>query len=219
MKYKAVLFDMDGVVIDSEKVYKDCWKTIGAKVGISNKDMGDLFDLCLGMSEQDELEVFKQKLGWSYVNYFMFKKLVEKQKPSGTPKVKQGVEKLLENLQKEGYIIALVSSNTIQNIEYNLFSTGLFKYFDHIISGEEVKHSKPNPEIYQLALTRMGLKPMDCLVLEDSPNGIKSAVSAGIDAYMIEDTICCSKELQKLVVGYHNSFIYVEQILRGNVNV
>lgn len=221
MNYKAVLFDMDGVIIDSERISKEIWMEVGKEWGISETKMSEVFEICLGMSRQDEIDMFNHILLWSEKRYYEFIFLVDKKrqeyknKNQGKLPIKDGALEVLRYLKDNRCKIALVSSNSLENIKDNLTANRILSYFDLIISGEGLNHSKPHPEIYCRALNMIEESPENCLAVEDSPNGVVSALKSGISVAMIEDTVRCPIGLKpNIIINDLNSLI--ENFKGGN---
>lgn len=101
-------------------------------------------------------------------------------------------------MKEEGYKIGLASSGNMSDIENNLSKHGLKKYFDVIASGEEVEFGKPSPDVFLLAAERLNISPKDCLVLEDSKNGIIAAQKAGMKSIMVPDIMSPDKDIMSI---------------------
>jgi beta-phosphoglucomutase family hydrolase len=179
---RAVIFDMDGVIIDSEPIYlragNEVFRYLGldvseeehhSYVGISSKDMwshiGNKYKIDLSTEELVEMEMK------SYIDYLLSRK-DEKPIP--------GVVELIEDLYKNNINLALASSSSIKSIKIVLDMFNLGKFFKTVVSGYEVENGKPAPDIFLYAAKRVGVQPEDCIVIEDSENGIEAAKSAGM---------------------------------------
>jgi beta-phosphoglucomutase family hydrolase len=179
---RAVIFDMDGVIIDSEPIYlragNEVFRYLGldvseeehhSYVGISSKDMwshiGNKYKIDLSTEELVEMEMK------SYIDYLLSRK-DEKPIP--------GVVELIEDLYKNNINLALASSSSIKSIKIVLDMFNLDKFFKTVVSGYEVENGKPAPDIFLYAAKRVGVQPEDCIVIEDSENGIEAAKSAGM---------------------------------------
>ena len=180
-KIKAVLFDMDGVLIDAKDWHYEAL----------NKALG-LFGL--EISRYDHLTTFdglptKVKLNMLSKRYYLPEELhsfVNDVKQSYTAElVYQRChpmfhhEYALSRLKKQGYIIAVCSNSIKKTIELMMDRAELSKYLDLIVSNEDVKKAKPDPEMYITAINKLGLKADECLIVEDNPNGIQAAKASG----------------------------------------
>ncbi len=186
---KGIIFDMDGVLVDSESYYFDAFIRIIEKDG--SKVDRDSFKKIVGKSHEDSLamvgeyydenfsgEEFLEKFEILYRNEnFNFKNLI-------FPYVKP----LLEKLKNDGYKIGLASSSMKDVILRAVEDCGIKDYFQVISSGEDFFESKPNPEIYLTTARKMGLKPEECVAVEDSFSGIKSGKRAGMKVIARKDT-------------------------------
>lgn len=176
---KAVIFDMDGVIIDSEVVYIDFFKKVleDFDVEISEED---LFSLA-GLSQQKTDEFLESKLHRKPEEvYSLMKKYIEGDKINYSSIVMDGFYPLLKELKRKNFKIALASSSPKKTINIVLDELDIKDEFDAIISGEDFKESKPNPEIYIKTCEILGVRPKDAIAIEDSDYGIESAKNAGL---------------------------------------
>ncbi len=199
---KAFIFDMDGVLLDTESLCKKCWRLAAQERGL--KDVDSVYYKCVGQASQDTLRTlqsffekqdknFVAEEWYEYAKTFFYK--VEESQ--GLEKMK-GAEECLIRLSKKGYILALASSTRRTSVERQLARAGLIKYFKTLTCGDSVKHSKPDPEIYTNACASIGLLPQNCVAVEDSPNGVISAYNAGLKVVMIPDQIQPTDEIKKM---------------------
>ncbi|HVV66501.1 MAG TPA: HAD family phosphatase [Candidatus Saccharimonadales bacterium] len=182
MAKKTVIFDMDGVIVDSEPLHikhlhaylvrlgvDDPASFQGNLKGVNARDTWTMlikeFDL------EEELDYLIEDARKSYVEYL--KKLPE------LPSI-PGAKELIKQLHKDGYRLALASSAAPKRIELFLNKLNLKSYFDTIVSGDDVPKSKPEPDIFLLAAKKMKAKPGDCVVIEDAKNGVQAAKAAGM---------------------------------------
>ena len=173
MKIEAVLFDMDGLMVDTE--------SLSTKALISSAKKQDY-----EMTKEETLQVLGftedgKKLADDHYDY------IEEVLFTTGPDKMPNVEELLVYLKENNYKIAVASSSNINHIENNMEKTGLRKYIDKIASGQEVSNGKPAPDVFLLAAERLGVKPENCLVLEDSKSGIKAGCASGATVFMIPD--------------------------------
>lgn len=206
---KAVVFDMDGVLFDTESISVKSWCAVVEEQGI--QDMDSVVMQCIGRNDTDCKILLLDHYGQDFP-YDEFKKLVwdwfqDYLDRNGVP-VKKGVRELLSYLQEAGYGIGLASSSRRETVLGNLEKTGLTSYFSTIVTGDMVEHSKPLPDIYLLACEKMGVKPEEAYAIEDSHNGIKSAQAAGMKAIMVPDLLEPDEEIRSL------SFLVLEDLLK-----
>lgn len=196
---KAVIFDMDGVILDSESISDITWHKALEEAGL--KDDKDAVNKCRGTNLADTYAILKELYGKDFpVEKFMNRSselFTQIEFTSGIPLLPYAKE-ILEYL-KPKYRIALASSTKGATVKRQLTNAGVIQYFETITTGDMVKHSKPDPEIYLLACKSLGLKPEECAAIEDSPNGIKSASAAGLKTIMVPDKIQPTEELMPLI--------------------
>lgn len=188
MKTAAVIFDMDGLLFDTERLYLEQSK-------ITEREMGchipmELQLETIGRTIQDCRKIYFSHFGDDFpVDKFMIsnKKLVHAYiEREGLP-IKPGAEELIAELHKRGIRMMLASSSPHRMIEKNLLMSGLKDYFHEIISGEDVAAGKPAPDIFLKAAERADQEPGNCIVLEDSNNGVRAAYAAGMRPVMVPD--------------------------------
>ncbi|MDU7298392.1 MAG: HAD family phosphatase [Finegoldia magna] len=176
---KTVIFDMDGVIIDSEVVYIDFFKKVleDFDVEISEED---LFSLA-GLSQQKTDEFLESKLHRKPEEvYSLMKKYIDDDKINYSSIVMDGFYPLLKELKRKNFKLALASSSPKNTINIVLDELDIKDEFDAIISGEDFEESKPNPEIYIKTCEILGVRPQDAVAIEDSDYGIESAKNAGL---------------------------------------
>lgn len=175
----TVIFDMDGVIIDSEVIYIDFFQKVlqDFDVEISEED---LFSLA-GLSQQKTDEFLKSKLHRKPEEvYSLMKKYIDDDKINYSSIVMDGFYPLLKELKRKNFEIALASSSPKKTINNVLEELDIKDEFDAVISGEDFKESKPNPEIYIKTCEILGIRPKDAIAIEDSDYGIDSAKNAGL---------------------------------------
>ena len=195
---KAVIFDMDGVILDSESVCDKTWVAALAEEGFV--DDKDAINKCRGTNYADTCNILHELYGSDFpAEKFMtraselFHKVENEQ---GIPLLPYA-EETLEYLSAK-YTVALASSTREASVRRLLKDKDVLGYFKTLTTGDMVSHSKPDPEIYRLACASIVLPPEVCVAVEDSPNGIKSAYAAGLKVVMVPDRIVPTKEIEKL---------------------
>lgn len=186
----SVVFDMDGVLFDTQKVYTKTWLEVGEIMKM--KDFKETAYACIGTNKADNMNIIKKKYGEDFPldEFYKLKDEIYNRhiEEEGVPLMK-GTKEILEFLRQAGAKIAIASSSRKDTVEYNLKVTGLEGYFDEVVAGNLVKHSKPDPEIYLVACEKLGVKPEETYAVEDSYNGIKSGAAAGMKVIMIPDML------------------------------
>lgn len=179
---KAVIFDMDGVLVNTEPLHFRCWREVFLEDGFEIDY--DSYKPCIGSTQGFLLELIRKKYGRSYEDEKKMKdrmreKKLEIVKKEGYPAV-DGVKEVLARLKAEGYLLAVASSSPLMQIEETLQALGLDLFFDCFTSGEKVENPKPAPDTFLESAGKLGILPKDCLVVEDSTNGGKAAAAAGM---------------------------------------
>ncbi len=182
MRYKAVIFDMDGVLIDSEPLHQKVGLKMLQELGIPiTKEMfmrftgSTVISMWETLVKEYGLKQNPEELTSTYNRHF-----IEKLISLSDIKLMGGVLDVLKNLHSKGIPVALASSSTREVIEAVLQKFGIAQYFQVIVSGDDVKYSKPHPEIFLLAAKKLNMSPNNCIVVEDSTNGVLAAKHAGI---------------------------------------
>lgn len=217
MEIKAVLFDMDGLMIDTESLSTEAFINSAKAQGYN-------------MTKEETLKV----LGFTKANIYQFwidyfqgtnvdgKKLVDDHYEyivnvlyTVGPKKMPYVEELLKYLRENNYKIAVASSSDTADIKNNLEKTKLEKYIDEIASGAEVENGKPAPDVFLLAAERLGVDAKDCLILEDSKAGIKAGKASGAMVFMVPDMFTVDKECEDTADRILTNLGEVIEILEG----
>ena len=187
-KVQAVIFDMDGVIFDSERLVIECWQVIAEKHNIP-----DIVEICMrvqGNNRQETGKRFREKYGNDFP-YDTYKKevtaLFRERYGEGRLPLKPGVVKILEELKRNNIPLALASSTRSDIVKLEMEEANLLPYFDAVLGGDMVPRSKPEPDIFLAAAAALEADPTCCYVLEDSHNGIRAAYRAGMHPVMVPD--------------------------------
>lgn len=211
-RMKAIVFDMDGVIFDSERAVTECWKTVADRHGV--KGIEEACRKCLGTNAAKTREIMKDIYGEEFP-YDEWKQessaLYHERYDGGRLPKKEGIEELLIFLRDNGYKIALASSTRRQVVVDQLECAGLLGYFEQVVCGDMVLRSKPDPEIYLKACDSLKADPKETYAVEDSYNGIRSAHSAGMKAIMVPDMAEPTQEMERLSVCILPSLTEVKQ--------
>ena len=215
--FKAVVFDMDGILFDSERIISEIWKQIAVLDRIDEQKMQKAINNCIGFNHNDISIYFNSHFG-EHFNYVEFRRRAaemfhDKVDKEGLP-VKDGAIEILNYLQTSKYEIALASSSSTESIYKNLDRADMRKYFKVIVGGDMVEHSKPQPDIYLKACSNLGINPVVCFAVEDSPNGIRSATAAGMKAIMVPDLIQPNEEIMQMLYNKFDSLLDVMNHLK-----
>lgn len=185
---KGAVFDMDGLMLDTERVAVLAFDYAGEKAGIGRA--GYMTERLLGLSLESSRPVWRAEFGEGcdpyVIDAFAREFRTEYYKTHKIP-VKPGIFEILAFFHGEGVKLAVASSTRRKTVERQLSDTGLISYFDALVCGDEVERSKPDPEIYVRACEKLGFLPAECYAFEDARSGIISADSAGCRVIMVPD--------------------------------
>lgn len=197
---------MDGLLFDTEKIFQQTWKELAEErniclpkefvreiSGTNGTHMCQVIETYYGVSDGRKIQ-----------ENCMLR--VRAKLQEHVPK-KPGVDEILQYFRKNNVHLAVASSSSKELIESNLRIAGIRSYFEAIVSGDEVEHGKPAPDIFLLAADKIKCRPQECYVLEDSANGIRAGYAAGCNAIMIPDIILPTKEVRRLCYRVYDSLI------------
>ena len=219
-KNNCVIFDMDGVIFDSERACLITWEEAAAHYGVENVE--EVFYRCIGTNKFQTWQIVEDEYSKEFGKGIADKilsdssRLFHEKYDGGRLPVKAGVTKILEYLKDKGIRCAIASSTRRAVVEQELKDAGLLGYFEEIIGGDAVKISKPDPEIYLLACKAMKVRPEDAFAIEDSFNGIRSAYAAGMRPVMVPDMVPADDEMRQMAevicIDLHEVIDYFERI-------
>ena len=209
---KAALFDMDGTIFDTERIYTEGWME-GARMygyplteemlvefhGRSKEQNGEVFCRLFGPDAKYQ-EV--RRIRRSYIE----KTLAEK----GVP-VKPGLREIFSVLRERGILIGIATASLRERAERMWAETGITEYIDFSVCGDEVKACKPEPDIFLASAAQCGVLPSECLVFEDAANGIRAARRAGCHPVLIPDTEPVTDEMRELAEQIFPSLLDASQ--------
>jgi HAD superfamily hydrolase (TIGR01509 family) len=212
----AFIFDMDGLMLDTEHRTNQAWQRAAADFGYDFTD--EMIRECVGyslvMSEFLQKKFFGEDYPFQKIRDQKVIYYEENIKQNGIP-VKKGLIPLLDLLESR-HIRKAVASSTVQPyVNQRLQMTKLFHRFNVIISGSEVKQVKPDPALYQEAARKMGVDSKQCLVLEDTPVGVKAAEAAGMPVILVPDLAPLPPEVCAMALGVFPSLDEVRLFLIG----
>lgn len=199
-----VIFDMDGVIFDSERTLLECWIDIAKKYDLDETLVRNTYIRCIGTNSRQTAEIYKNAflkiLGedklWSVWNESV--ELHRERYSDGVLPLKKGVKEILEYLKSGGIQAGIASSSKKQTVEKQIGAAGLSDFFVGCVGGDAVKISKPEPEIYLLACKEFGFNPGSTFAIEDSFNGIRAANAAGMRPIMVPDIVPADSEMKRL---------------------
>ncbi len=206
-----VIFDMDGTLLDTQRICVPAWDFAGENQGFPN--MGDHIQNVCGMNEPGwtgyleknfpmlDVECFKKEMRGYIVDNLEVR-------------FKPGAEELLEFLDENGIKYGIASGTSITSIKHHLEEVGALERFAALAGGKEVENGKPAPDIFLLAAEKLGAEPCDCFVFEDSGNGVRAGNAAGMKVFGIADVAPFEEDVKKLMFKELNSLDEAIDILK-----
>ena len=196
---EAVLFDMDGLMFDTERMYQKAWLQAGRQMGAPMEP--EIVDRLRGRNREGCARVCREAYGEDFdfdamrtACRALMARWIE---DDGLP-VKPGLYELLAELERRGIPAVLATSTTRDSAWSHLQRAKVDRYFLGAVCGDEVSHSKPDPEVFLKAAALAGKDPARCMVLEDSPAGVRAGAAAGCFTVMVPDLTAPDEELKKL---------------------
>lgn len=208
----SVIFDMDGTLLDTQKICVPAWEFAGRKQGI--KGLGDcIADVC-GMNEPGWTKYVTEK--YPSLNFEEFKKdmrgyIIE----NGKVRFKEGAEEFIDFLITNNIKFAIASGSSKETIVHHLNEVESLDKFKVMVGGKDVERGKPAPDIFLLAAKKLGAEPKDCFVFEDSGNGIRAAHSAGMKGIGIPDVATFKEEEKLLMFAELSNFFEAIELLKN----
>lgn len=194
---RGAIFDMDGLMFDTEAIWQEGWRIVAKEFGFKpREDFGRNISATSG-------EVMRNVVRTHYpgvdVDGFIEagRNYVDNRLSESVP-VKKGLLEILDLFRSKGVRMAVASSSGEERIRKNLVMTGTDSYFDAVVSGQNMKRSKPEPDIFLAAADMLSLDPADCYVLEDSFGGVRAGHAAGCYTIMIPDQLAPTDEIRAL---------------------
>ena len=215
----GVIFDMDGIIFDSERACFECWMEAADIIGAPG--MREFYPGIIGTNAFQSLQMTKEAYdsilgeGTGERLQSLSSEIFHGKYDDGGLPLKIGAEELLRFLRYEGVKTGLASSTRTQQVIRELTNEGLIGYFDSVTGGDSVTVSKPDPQIYLIACEKLGSVPSRTFAIEDSFNGIRSASRAGMRPLMVPDMIPPDDEMRSLCEGIFPDLVKVQEYLEG----
>lgn len=213
-KIEALVFDMDGLIFDSERLVQRTWNYAGEQLGYGR--IGEHIYNTLGFNVNRRREYFERVFGTDFpmdrFNELTRRRFYEIVDVEGIA-VKEGVRELLEYAKAQGLALGVATSSRREYSVRQLENAGIMKYFDGCVFGDMVTHAKPDPEIYLRACRIIGTEPSRSMALEDAPAGIRASHAAGMIPIMVPDLVEPDEETAKLYYKRVDSLLDVITLL------
>lgn len=195
---RAVIFDMDGVLIDSEADILAAWRETMEAAGQTYR--AEVFEQTCGTSPKETVRILARYYGaldWNGLMNDLIERYAALVRREGQ-KLKPFAREILAALRAEGVPLALATSNLRGFVEEELAAVGLLDCFDRIVTGDEVTHSKPDPEVFFRACAALGVAPRETVIIEDSFAGVRAAYASGARVLMVPDVLQPTEEIRAL---------------------
>lgn len=216
---KAVIFDVDGTLLDTERIYMQAWKEAAAEQGYVMPD--ELLRKTRAVDAKVAAQIFEEEIGngFSYqktrpIRVRIAEEIIERESPI----LKPGVLELLSFLREKGIRLSVASSTKTKTTKEHLQINGIADWFEVIVGGDMITKGKPNPDIFLKAAELLGEAPENCIVVEDSPAGIRAGSAAGMKTVLVPDQAAITQEIIDLSDVQMKSLLempaYVETLLK-----
>lgn len=196
---KAVIFDVDGTLLDTERIYMQAWKAAAAEQGYVMPDR--VLQMTRAVNTKDAARIFEEEIGngFSYAKTRPIRvRIAEEIIARESPILKPGVLELLAYLEEKGIRLAVASSTNTQTTREHLAASGIADRFEVIVGGDQIVNGKPHPDIFLRAAELLGEAPENCMVVEDSPAGIRAGAAAGMKVILVPDQAVITQEILEL---------------------
>jgi HAD superfamily hydrolase (TIGR01509 family) len=209
--FDAVVFDMDGTLLDTEMVFKEIVYQVSAGLGFTMTEHVHLAMVGSSHEVTNQLLVEAYGVSFPYAIFDAQCRSLMKQRLTEVVPVKTGVHEMLAELKSRGIPAAVATSSRAPHALGHLGTAGLLDMFATIVTRDDVVNPKPHPEPYLTAAKRLGVKPENCLAVEDSHSGVRAAHAAGMQTIMVPDLVRPSDEIARLCVAVMESLHHLRE--------
>lgn len=216
MKKNAVIFDMDGVIFDTERVYMNIWMKVYKEHDFEMTP--EIYKTLIGRDKPSLIKMLGERYGSSYDGKEIFKECEAHLKEAidaGEVPVKEGALEIFKYLKDNNYKMAIATSSPKTKLDMQLKIHDLGKVFDAIICADDVEKSKPDPEIFLVAAKKLNADIDECIVIEDSPAGIEAAHNAGMTAIHVEDLVKADDKIKSYSEKQFSNLMDVKEYIHS----
>ena len=217
---KAIIFDMDGIIFDTENMFLNIWRKIADDYGLA--DIDSVYRKVIGVKAEITKTIYQEAYGEDFaydeLNRLALERFYEQEEKAGIP-MKTGVIELLGFLRSNGYRIGLASSTKTEIVKRQLGQSNLLRFFEVVVGGDMVGKSKPEPDIFLEACRQLSAPPAATYAVEDSFNGVRAAHAAGMKVIMVPDIVLPDAEIKELTEKIYPSLIEVLEYLKKHLHL
>ncbi|MDO4960806.1 MAG: HAD family phosphatase [Eubacteriales bacterium] len=205
-KIDAIIFDMDGVLIDSEVIVVSCWKEIGRRH--NSPKLEEAARVSIGLNGIERKNSFLKVAGEDlpYEEYAAEQRGIF---ADTLPPLKKGVREIIAAIKKHGIPMGLATSTQLSSVKRELSAHGIFDCFDVIVTRDMIEHGKPAPDIYLKACEELKADPANAYGVEDSRNGLKALYDAGLHTILVPDLVTVTEEMHEMAEAELDSLLDV----------
>lgn len=207
----SVILDMDGTLLDTQRICIPAWDYAGEKQGFKN--IGSHIPNICGMNQNGWTNYLKTNFKGLDTDVFT-RDARQYILDNGKVEYKKGAQELIAFLKQNNIKIGLASGTSRKSVEHHLNEVKATDIFDAIVAGNEVENGKPAPDVFLVTAKKMGVNPETCFVFEDSPHGIKAGFSAGMKCIGIPDIVDFSEDIKKLMFAHLSDLSQAIEILK-----
>jgi len=213
---RGIVFDMDGLMFDTERLVIKAWNFAGKQKGYNITE--DIVVRTLGLNAENTRHIFLEQLGndfdYDAIRRVRIDYVTDYIEKNGIP-IKTGLTELLDFLKSNHYKMTVATSTDKEKAKYYFQKANISNYFDEIVCGDMIERGKPEPDIYLKASEIIGVSPDECIALEDSIMGILSAYRAGMKPVMIPDIVKPNGEISKILYANLPTLLDVIKLLNN----
>ncbi|WP_354064455.1 HAD family phosphatase [Devosia sp. 2618] len=207
--FSAVIFDMDGTLLDTESVFKTIVFEVCTELGFEMTDAVHMSMVGSSHEHTNKLLIESYGVAFPYTLFDERCRFVMRERSHDGVPVKPGALQLVTELRERNIPAAVATSSRNPHASHHLAAAGLLDMFDTIVTRDDVTNPKPHPEPYLTAARRLGVDPLQCLAVEDSHVGVRAAHAAGMQTVMVPDLVHPSDELRALGIAIMESLDHV----------